>query len=411
MNRRIDQFRPRGTRRASGWRRIRLCACAGLLWRGVGAEAAGATAAGANAAVATAVDATAARAAADGSPGSEACFRAASWPQADALFHRDPRWAGSDCAYSVDLGGGRSLWLFGDTWIDPTARHSRRGARMIRNSIAIQTGDDPSRASITFYWGSDVDGVPTDFFPPTGNQWYWPGHGVRVGGRLLLFLGRVRGSQGGLGFEVGSWNAVMVRNPDAEPPQWEIVPLGTPLNPLGVVVGFAGALLHEEYVYAFGAQEPVKSHPIFVARWPVERVRQSNLRAPQWWAGADMGWVKDGTPVPRWPLFEDGQSELTIHYDEVSRRFLAFQTVGFGAAELAMRSASELAGPWTAPTSVYRPPEADRDNVLIYSAKAHPQLSGADLVLTYATNLLQFEAQVADSLIYYPRFVRLTRCR
>jgi hypothetical protein len=48
---------------------------------------------------------------------------------------------------------------------------------------------------------------------------------------------------------------------------------------------------------------------------------------------------------------------------------------------------------------------------MIYSAKAHPELAGADLVLTYSTNTFQFSEHLTDSLIYYPRFLRLTRCK
>jgi hypothetical protein len=110
-------------------------------------------------------------------------------------------------------------------------------------------------------------------------------------------------------------------------------------------------------------------------------------------------------------LFENGQSELTIHLDQVSRRFLGVHTRGFGAADAVMRAAPGLTGPWSEPRMLYRPPEYYRPNVMIYATKAHPELTGADLILTYATNTFNFGEQVTDSLIYYPRFVRLTRCR
>jgi hypothetical protein len=95
----------------------------------------------------------------------------------------------------------------------------------------------------------------------------------------------------------------------------------------------------------------------------------------------------------------------------VSGGFLAVQSVGFGAADVTMRAAPALTGPWTDPRMIYRPPEYYRPNVMIYAAKAHPELRGADLVLTYANSTFQFAEQLADSLDYYPRFVRLERCR
>lgn len=55
------------------------------------------------------------------------CFEAAAWREADALFRGDPYWRGAGVASSVELGAGRTLWLFGDTWIHPTGRGTRAG--------------------------------------------------------------------------------------------------------------------------------------------------------------------------------------------------------------------------------------------------------------------------------------------
>jgi len=340
------------------------------------------------------------------------CFEASAWREADRLFHRDPHWLGADVASSVDLGGGRTLWLFGDSWIDPTGSGSRRGARMVSNSVAIQAGADPSTATIAFSWGRNADGSPAPFLPERGAESLWFGSGVRVGDRLVLFFApTLRNGTGVFGFEHLGWAAVMVENPEAEPSSWRVRPLETPANPLGVLLGFAGVRRLGEYVFAFGTENTVKSHPLYVARWPAEQVRSGNLLQPEWWAGVRLGWVPDSSRSPRWPVFENGQSELTIHYDSVSGRFLEVQSSGFGAADVAIRAAPALTGPWSAPRMIYRPPEYYRPNVMIYAAKAHPELSGADLVLTYATNSFEFGEVLTDSLSYYPRFIRLERCR
>jgi hypothetical protein len=187
--------------------------------------------------------------------------------------------------------------------------------------------------------------------------------------------------------------------------------LTTPDNPLGVLVGFAAVLRLGEYVYAFGSQDPVKSHPIFAVRWPAEQVRRGNLMDPEWWTGDRSGWMPDSSGAPRHPIFENGQSGLTIHVDRTTGRFLAVQTQGFGAADVIMRASPALTGPWSRSRMVYRPSEYYRPNAMIYSGKAHPELTGADLVLTYDTNTFSFAEQLTDSLIYFPRFLRLTRCR
>lgn len=339
------------------------------------------------------------------------CFESAAWREADQLFHRDLHWLGGDVASTVDLGGNRLLWLFGDSWIDPSASGLRKNGYMVSNSVAIQSGRDPSAAEISYYWGSTVDGTPTAMFPDRDGESLWFGNGVLVDDRLVLFFGRViRNTGTGLGFENVGWTAMMVENPDAEPSEWRVRSLETPQNPMGILVGFAGVLQMGEHVYAFGSPNPIKSHPIYAARWPMEQVRRGNLLEPEWWAGERLGWVPNSSSTPRWPLFENGAPELTIHFDESTQRFLGVHTQGFGQAVVTMRAAPTLTGPWSAPHILYQPPEHHQADVMIYAGKAHPQLRGADLVVTYATNTGKFGEHFSNPLSYYPHFVRLTRC-
>lgn len=338
------------------------------------------------------------------------CFEAAPWPLADRLFREDAYWRGGDVASSVVLGEERTLWLFGDSWIHAAGAGTREGATMVSNSVALQQGADPTTASIAFYWGQAPDGAPDALFPDRGAERLWFGSGVRVRDRLLLFLARTITTSRGLGFEHVGPAAILVNNPDDEPSEWRTQPLSIPPDPLGVLLGFAASFQQGGHVYALGIPATQTTHPIFAARWHINAVDRDNLADPEWWAGPRHGWVPASSTTPRAPLFERAQSELTIHFDTTSQRFLSIHTQGFGPADLVMRAAPALTGPWSGPRPVYRPPEFHRPNVMIYAGKAHPQLAGADLVLTYATNTFEGREGIRDTNIYFPRFVRLTRC-
>jgi hypothetical protein len=333
------------------------------------------------------------------------------WPEADALFHQDPRWLGSDCAYSVDLGGGHVLWLFGDTYIATSAAHKRRESKMPRNTIAVQQGYDPSKAEIQFYWNTR-NGAPASFFPDADWGWYWPGGGVRLDDQLLLFFMKVRRTGDGMfGFASFGWAAVAIDNPDASPDRWHLRWLDSPPNKFNVLVGSGSVLRVGDYVHALGVAEPAKDHALFIARWPVAAARRGDLSSPEWWEPASARWIaqRDLKQRPA-PVFANAQTEFTVHHDSRLNGYIEVQTRGFGGADLAWRSAPAITGPWSALQSFHRPAESALPRVLVYAGKAHPELTGADLVVTYATNA-EWARVLDDMKLYYPRFLKVTLAR
>jgi hypothetical protein len=338
-------------------------------------------------------------------PPSSAAIQARPWPEADALFRSDPRWLGADDAYSIDLGDDRTLWLFGDTFVSTSILNTRILSTMIRNSVGLQTGRDPSNASMTFYWRT-IGGQPRSFFPGEGETWFWPGHGLLVEGRLIILFMATRPSSEGLGFAHTGWRAVSIPNPDQPPAAWQLDWLETPTNPFGLIV--SGSVLRQgEQVLAYSVREP--EHTIHLVRWPVERFAQGDLSQPQWWDGEDRGWVpqQDLREAPQ-ALFAGGQTEFSVHYEPTLDRFLEIQTIGFGPVDLGFRLGDSPVGPWTPLETFYRPEEYGQSRILIYAAKAHPQLAGADLVLTYATNTYPYARLVLRNDLYYPRFLGAT---
>ena len=125
----------------------------------------------------------------------------------------------------------------------------------------------------------------------------------------------------GLGFDQVGWTAIVVGNPDDQPPACRVCSLETPANPLGILVGFAAIVRIGDHVCALGSQNPVKTHPIFAARWRAEQLRRGDFSNPEWLAGNRLGWVPHTSSVPRWPVLENAQAEITLQPGRSHRPF------------------------------------------------------------------------------------------
>ena len=380
------------------------------------------------------------------------------WPEADRLFRRDPTWRGADAAYSVPLSGGRTLWLFGDTFLGA----DRRAARIVHNTIGIQERPDPSTARLVTHTGGTAED-PEPFFVAEPGTWLWPMAGARTDVGIVVFFMRVRSArpdlptmldawraEGSLNFfEVFDWTAALIENPDDPVDGWRVTMLETPPAVDRVMPG-AGAVADGEHLYAYGWRDGHELRPgrirrkpryrgywrprrAYLLRWPVSQV-PSGLNDPQWWSGS--GWATD--PAAAAPVIDSPSTEFTVHRDARGSGLVLTEAAGWLrgvdgvralrvlrvlkrlpstmrlltrlrllTVSLSVRSAPAPEGPWSDPVRVFTPRVAG--DVLVYAGKAHPQLGNGDLVCTYAQIALEADRTLDDESLYYPRFVRVTR--
>ena len=334
------------------------------------------------------------------------------FPAAERLFHGDPRWLGGDCAATVALSRGRILWLFGDSFVAREGASGRAGARMVRNTVGLQTGPDPCTASMALCWGRERDGSPTSFFPDLGGRWYWPGCGLRLaGGPLLLFLFEMEATPGrGLGFACAGSALAVVANPDAPPEAWR--PRVVPLPPVPFDARPAAAALREgDWVVALAIRQEGR-HAGALVRYPAAALAKGDPSGAQWWDGAARGWVPADALGPRGPAFvlDDAGSECSLHWDPQGRCYLHVASYGFGASAIGLRRAPALTGPWSRPVTIYRPPESSGPHPFVYAAKGHPELAAPQggLLVTYVASSLTFPDLLTPGgsrSLYWPRFV------
>jgi hypothetical protein len=330
---------------------------------------------------------------------------AAAYPAGDALF-RGTRWRGADCGYTIDLGNDRSLWLFGDSFVAEEGVDTRLGSRFVNNTIGLQTGRDPATAVMEFRWGETPYG-PGAFFPREDDtRYFWPAHGARLGNRVLVFtilIGPSRGIKnkiwGVVPFHVEGWRAFWIDGIDGPLASWTLsraddIPEDGP-GRLGAAV-----LVDDDWMYVWS----VRKREGWLCRFDLDRATAGDLSSPRWWDGT--GWTVEAGAAAL--ALMPATSEFTVH--RRGDRFLLVDVHSCGVPEtgIQLRWSDRPEGPWTRRSEVYRIPEAARPGVLAYAGKAHPQLDGPGLLVTYASNTRVDDGVIwADESLYYPRFVRV----
>ena len=244
------------------------------------------------------------------------------WQAADRLFHQDPDWLGGDGAITVDLGGDRTLWLFGDTFLATTPEHTRRASVVVHDSIAVMTGRDPLTATMAHAWARGP--TPGPFF---GGDWLRPTAGVRAPtGELLVFATELRSA--GLGVATTGARVLRVADPGGPADAWAIDTI-----PLAIAIGCA--VRDDDWLVGVAGGRMV--------RWPIARAASGDFTGATWWDGATWS----DRPAAR-VLPDDLQ--CTLRYEPALALWTYLAT---GAGAIDMRASQALTGPYDDPGHAY----------------------------------------------------------
>lgn len=302
----------------------------------------------------------------------------------DAVFHQEPRWLGGDGAYSIPMHDGRTLWLFGDSFVATSDAHVRTESTMVRNSIGVMTGTDLATATMQFVWREDTQ--PRSFFPEEGDHWFWPSDGAFAlfDSEIYLFLNEVKSSSDGLGFASAGFRAVHITTSSAPPTSWPIdtLPYRTTTGGIACVGGDIDT--HELFAITDDGH---------VLRWSGDAIAQAAPASSEKAEGLEPG------------------SECSIHRDPTTKLWIYVWSRGFGDTTLAMKTATSPEGPWSSTVDLLKPPESMVADAFVYAGKAHPDLKhGGATVVTFADNSFTF-GDLFDpakaSTLYWPHVALL----
>lgn len=340
-------------------------------------------------------------------------------------------WRGGDGIFSVPLLSGKTLWLFGDSFVlNPYPKEAgpdRSKASLVANSLGVSVCG-PEGFEVDYFFrqteqilqGQRVN-APAAFFVHPGmpqNQKYWPIHGFEHGGKLYLLLEVIEttpGPENGFNFAITGVTVAEIVNYSDHPLRWQIRyrPLSQSRNTLpGIAVVKA-----EGYLYLLSVREDAsKKHPLLL-----HRVALADLGQDPWplnYLGEDQQW-KPGLDGPDAQiLVPEAATEASLHWDAHSQMWIMVHThPTFFSREVVIRKSPSLTGPWN--TAVRQLPlynemepadPAYDPNTFCYAAKAHPAFSqSGELWLSYACNSLDFNTLLRRNDLYRPVMKRLQR--
>ncbi|MBK7869627.1 MAG: DUF4185 domain-containing protein [Saprospiraceae bacterium] len=319
----------------------------------------------------------------------------------NTIFKKDGYWRGADGAATVELGSGKILWLFSDTFIDQDGTGKRSNSKtLIRNSIAIQ--DSHSLKSKLTYYYKGTKQKPEDFFKVPGKNWFWTGHGILIKNKLVIFLIEEASTDSGIGFEAIGWYVAIIENPTDSPDKW-IINYYKGSKTFGVIIGSSAVLQDKNYVYAFGVKEP-STHETYLLRFNKRKLIKGDLSNLEWWV--KNAWTDNVYEEPKSSSLFMGQTEFSVHYDQNLKKYIQIQTYGFGNASIGYKLADKLYGPWSEPVLFYTP-ALKEDKEFVYTANAHPEYKSDELIITYNINNGDFIRLINNEEIYFPKIIRM----
>ncbi|MDR6322268.1 fibronectin type III domain-containing protein [Actinoplanes couchii] len=300
-------------------------------------------------------------------------------------------WLGADRTASVPLAGGRTLWLFSDTFLGRPAANGARPAEsgLINNSAIVQQDGKLGR----FFYGGTAT-APEALVPAAAtDEFHWIGDAVAgAGDTVQVLANRYRRSGAGpldhqlIGTVLAGFSTdALTPGPVRELPLGDRVSWGSEVMPDG------------GHTYVYGTEVAGKMKFAHLARV----------------AGTDLGGAWEFWTGSAWSTTESESARLLsgvgTNYGvrRVGNQYVlvTHENNLIFSADFVAYTADNPAGPFTGPHYLFSAPEVGSGHI-VYDADLHQDLSpDGRLLISYNVNNLDEAVTYADSSIYRPRFV------
>lgn len=296
-------------------------------------------------------------------------------------FKRTTGFIAGDGAYSVPQGNGKSLWLFGDSYIDnyDIATATVPCLFQVRNCGLLMDVAQPNIQST--YTGT---GSPPSYFSygQDNNYWFWPGAGYTYNDTMTIFLDRIRSTGNGpFAFEVVDTNYI-ARVPVGNPAQVSYIIQGSRNG-----IDFNKAVINDVsfcgFTFIYGTKTNGFGNDVFLARFPTADANAA------WQYYSDNGWVNDAAQAK--VIYSEFTSSFYVvkvkeKYVMITTEFSVDCDQG---KNIYVSVSNNPYGPFTNHHSVWEVDDTLNGHwPVFYIANAHPEFDNGynQLLITYCIN-------------------------
>ena len=332
------------------------------------------------------------------------------------VFPYSQGWLGADDAYSIAIARGKSLWLFGDTFVGGPSTTLRKDATtMIHNSIGISTCGPGKKCTMQYFWRERKTVQPRSFFDSSRNDvWYWPLDGYVDHNTLYLSLLNVHNRPGAhlgdaFGFVIDGTTWVKVTNLSAAPEQWKI----SYQNMTGADLWPGVSLVPEGNFILFYSQVSEGEGKGYMTVLRVPRAKLDDPRTAWEYLASDGKWHPGIPHGDAMKVIDQPISEMSVRYHPAERKWVAITPgPGFPSSDIVARFADSAIGPWSEPKSIFTFPEMKPDSpgydkdTFCYATKEHVEFeTDSNMVITYACYSFSTTKAKENMNIYRPQVI------
>ena len=306
-----------------------------------------------------------------------------------------------DGMYSIPLPDGRSIFLMGDSYTG-TVSGGRRisGNHMYRNTYQVY--DNGKTTAICCFKGENTSAAIPEGVKNEGQEWYWPGHGFVVNGKLYIFpFHMYQAGEGAFGFAYKKTNILEYSLPDIKFVKDSPIPFFSTND----TIHYGAAALNDgDYLYIY-AQVDIENDIDPVTEVLVARTTPSKLLSEwEYWNGSS--WSPDKNAAVKLAGLDTVPISSQFNVFKLDGKYvLLAQDKTFNSGKIYTFTSNNPYGPWGNKTLIYDIPDLGNSHWYTYNAMGHPQFEKDGMILvSFNVNTSVYEEQFSDVSSYRPRF-------